>query len=396
MTSEDNFLTVGRFPWDSLGAIIGGRSAIDVGRLRVANLNEAAQFLSVYGFDWSREGHRAEVEALRTDALRFIDEELLPDVPDIAINSSVREQTDVRHLLVWASATERDDRQRWSCSVLRVMHTFAHAQSYFENRFGAQLREQILSRFAPHVHETEDGLMLGQGELAIPLSGFEVKPGKPLHSVVIKLLHKVENVASPVFDHVGVRFITKERFDALLVVRYLRKNSVIMFANVMPSRSRNTLIDLERVRQHLQAVDELCERGDMGDHQRWQAMRDATRDDPYPPGELSYNSHTSISYRSIQFTCRQYVRVANPLANDVYAVLDKLGECDGERSPEVLALAERAQQDAEMNFFFPYEVQVLDQRSYEESRHGLAAHSEYKRRQRDTVRKRVLGDLLYR
>ena len=41
-----------------------------------------------------------------------------------------------------------------------------------------------------------------------------------------------------------------------------------------------------------------------------------------------------------------------------------------------------------------FEVQIMDRDSYERSRSGLASHRDYKTRQRETVRKRVLGDLV--
>jgi len=47
-----------------------------------------------------------------------------------------------------------------------------------------------------------------------------------------------------------------------------------------------------------------------------------------------------------------------------------------------------------IRFFFPFEVQITDARSYELSRSGDASHRQYKDRQRATVKERVLGRLL--
>jgi uncharacterized protein (TIGR04562 family) len=47
----------------------------------------------------------------------------------------------------------------------------------------------------------------------------------------------------------------------------------------------------------------------------------------------------------------------------------------------------------EVRFFYPYEVQVVDQNSAEENEKGRSAHSEYKRAQVITAMKRVMGGL---
>lgn len=393
----DVFITDARISWDSINAIIGGRSAIDIPRLRLRTESEAEEFLHAYGFDWQREKHRLELGLLRAEAVGFIKENLLEDVPGLWLPPDVEDQNDPRQLLIWASDSQRTDQQKWACAVLRVMHTLSHAESYFDNRFGTEVREQILERFRPHLHGSDEaGWTLGSGDHAIPLAGFQTKSGKPLRSVAIKLLHKVENVASAVFDHVGVRFITQERFDAVLVVRYLRKFNVIMFANAIPSRSRNSLIDLSLVRQHMSDVDERCERGELADSERWQAMREACRNDPYPPGELVKNAHSSFAYHSIQFTCRHHVRVRNSYDAHVQRFIDRIRQdpAGDVFAQDVSELDKLADTDGEIHFFFPFEVQILDQEAYEASRSGQASHAEYKARQRETVRKRVLGDLL--
>jgi uncharacterized protein (TIGR04562 family) len=46
-----------------------------------------------------------------------------------------------------------------------------------------------------------------------------------------------------------------------------------------------------------------------------------------------------------------------------------------------------------MRFFFPYEIQILDADSFEEARSGRASHDDYRERQREAVRRRVLGVL---
>jgi len=48
----------------------------------------------------------------------------------------------------------------------------------------------------------------------------------------------------------------------------------------------------------------------------------------------------------------------------------------------------------EFAFFFAHEVQIMEKMGFDNSRLGPASHSEYKRRQRKVVRKRLLRGLL--
>lgn len=352
------------FSFASLRAIVGGHSAIDLPHLQVESEADATAFLAGYGFDLDSIRQRAELEDLRAGAVSFIERVLLTG--SSRIDPRVRDEADVRKLLQWASQTREETLRAWSCAILRVGHTLAHAQSYLNARYGQQIREQVAARFAPHVHHTVDGWRLGQGREAIPLVHFESRASKSLDSVTIKLLHAVDNVASDVFDWLGFRFVARERYDALLVVRYLRRNSVIMFANIKPSRSRNTLVDLDWLEAEIKrrGAQEL----DAPEH--LEALRAALRERECPGGDgpRSHNQYSSTSYHSIQFTAREMIRVAD------YESAEPSGCAPW--------------------FFFPYEVQVLDEASYRESREGFASHEQYRARQLDTVRRRVLGHLL--
>lgn len=351
--------------WDLLQAIIGGNSALDLPRLHVSSRADAHDFVRCYGFDWDIDGHRREAETIRSRACSFIERELLTggSVPD-----QVRDQRDVREIVLWASSPDPTSRQRWACALLRVMHAVAHCNFPLQDRYGSQIRTQILDRFHPHLHSDEHGqLLLGDGPDAIPLVDFQAKEAKPLDSTVLKLLHKVENVATAIFDHVGVRFVTQDRLDALQVVRYLRRHNVFMLANVKPARSRNNLVDLGRLADALEvqpfsdeASRERWVRDNIGAFAPDHEDRASLPKEALPPR----NPFSSTAYHSIQFTCRQLIRVPDP-----------------------------ADPSLELRFFFPYEVQVLDVASYEEARSGRASHEVYRERQRRAVVRRVLGTL---
>ena len=356
----DNLL----FQWDVIEAMVGGASALDLPRLRLDDAAQAAQFLLSYGFDVGVPRHRQELEWIRMVSLGFIERELVYGRPALAIPEELRLLVDVPTLLLWASGPLSDVRQRWACALLRVMHAVAHARLQLQERFGDHVREQILARFQPHLLEDDGALFLGTGPDRIPLSRFEVKHQKPLDSVILKLLHKPENVATDIFDHLGLRFVTVDRLDVLLVVRYLRAHHVVSFPNIKPSRSKNTLLDMEFVRAEVQ--DLLASGRDP--EECAELLRVRVESSAYPNATVLMNPHSDVGYHAIQFTCRHYVRVADPLS-----------------APS---------SGRELSFFFPYEVQITDRASFEATRSGLASHEEYRRRQRDIVRHRVLGPVM--
>jgi len=373
-----------------LNTVVGGVSAIDVPRLHLVTPTDAEDFLECYGFKFANPADRIEMERLRLEAITFINQELLVDEPHLVFPPQLVAEEDLRQILLWASGDTTTQIQRWSCSLLRVMHTLVHCHAHFNERYGDEIRTQILARFEPHVHETSDGLVLGKGVQAVPLAKFEVKHGKPLHSLAIKLMQKAENVATDIFDRLGVRFVTKRRFDALLVVRYLRVANLIMFANIKPSRSRNTLINLSRFRAELEELDDTV----LADPVRMKELRDRVERMPFPgPPQPGINPHSASEYHAIQFTCRQQIRVEDHSLRSVEKSLVALRKKHPESKKLIAELKRSLAPQKEIHFFFPFEVQILDEETYGMTRTGRASHNVYKARQRRTVKKRVLRSL---
>ena len=62
----------------------------------------------------------------------------------------------------------------------------------------------------------------------IDLAAFETKPKKSRDSILLKLLHKPENVAEDIFDQVGIRFVTPTLLDSLSVIQFLKDRMILM------------------------------------------------------------------------------------------------------------------------------------------------------------------------
>lgn len=360
-------------PWETLNAIIQGKSSIDLTSMPVHTREEAFNMVYNYGFDLNHPDDVAEIEGYFIEAVNFIEHRFLTasidwealgasPSPAETIPAPLRESRDVLDLILMASQPDHPHRP-WACALLKVIHTLVFIQNSPLYKYHHQASETILARFREVLHPQEDGSVILQGtDRQLRLAAFEAKHHKPRESILIKLLCKKENVAENVWDLVGVRLVTLHPAEAIIAVDILREQKVLVFPNVIPSRSRNTLIDFTDFMTRYEATlaDIKMGAAELSD---LQALIETFPMSPEPE-VIHKNPLSSMFYRSLHITCRQLLRVkaANGLA--------------------------------EARFAFPYEIQILDNGSYEESRIGHGAHARYKLRQLMAARKRVLGTLL--
>ncbi len=389
------------FSWETMHTIMGGQSAIDLSHLRLTQNGEeeASRFLARYGYDLNNPVQFQDVERIRTEALGFIRGVLLPgltaEMPSefdtMPILEVLRLAAGDREIAVAKDGLSSEVRMAWACGLLRVMHTVAHAVNYFQNNYYHEIRERILNRFVAQVRTREDGSQyLHAQSFDVPIVRFEVKETKPLRSVVVKLLQKQENVAYDLFDHIGVRIIVGNPVDALFAVRALREEHTIMYPNMKPTRSRNTLVDLDAYDIHVRACMKRYQQGELDEMATVKAIHSF---DHKPDGseQVDWNPYSSDKYQSIQFTCRQMIRFPNPLfarMREAQEIARK--HLNGEPLDEMLGALTTQGVDPEIQFFFPYEVQIMDLASYQAATEGRASYGEYKARQVASVRKRVL------
>ena len=399
------------FRWEVLDVIISGRSSIDTGHgFSLESLDDASRFLSSYGYDPENPIERAEIQGIFQEALTFIRRYFLqPENPDgikIEVPRKLLELTDSRELFLMANFRHPGQAQdtsgtllrNWSCSILKVMHTIAHIDKDLRSQYFADTQKQIFDRYYRVIHRDSSGqLYLGEKDddaMRVNLVAFETKPKKSRDSTILKLLHKPENVAEDIFDSVGIRFITPTRLGCLRVVQYLKDRMILMPPNIKPSRSRNTLIDLEDFRAQLGDWLGRAERGELPESELVAALETAA----HPPMVNPDNPHSSEFYRALQFTVRQLIKLRNPLF-DVFKELKTLSKATAaaqDSAAEMVRVLDRLelkQVQREYRFFYPYEVQIMDQQSAEENEKGRSAHSEYKRAQIQTALKRVMSSL---
>jgi uncharacterized protein (TIGR04562 family) len=396
------------FNWEVLDVIISGRSSIDSpAGFQLQGVSEVTRFIESYGYDIENPIERAELLGNFREALNFVRKQFLqPDNPDglrLEIPRKVLELADIRDLFLMAShalpGQQKDTSggvlSAWACSILKIMHTIAHIDKDLRTSYFSDIQQQIFDRFYRVIHRTEEGqLYLGDKDddpMRVDLDSFETKPKKTRDSIILKLLHKPENVAEDIFDRVGIRFVTGTMLDAVRVIKFLKDRMIVMPPNIKPSRSRNTLLEMDYFREQLGQLLGRAESGQLDEAGLVIALHEATR----APTVNPENPHSSEFYRAIQFTCRQLIKLQNPL----FADLKELKTQSRSKQPvheELLKTIERIDLkylQREIRFFYPYEVQVVDRRSAEENEKGRSAHSEYKRAQVQTAMKRVMGSL---
>lgn len=396
------------FEWDFLNVVAGGGSLLD-SKFFVSHLHDRGQvddFISGYGFDPGDPVGRAELFGHFQEALQFVRRYFLregnPDGLNLPMPRVLLETPDVESLFLMAAGRRegsRDDGGRlWAEVVLKVMHTILHVDKDIRSPYFSAIQTQILDRFYKHLSKEDGRLALGRAgsDDAVGIIGLETKSRKTRDSVILKLLHKPENVAEELFDRIGIRIITKDAFDALNVIKFLLRRNVIVPHNVKPSRSVNTMIDLRRFQGHYQKLVKEALRRSLPEEEFLASVQRSLSSYRAPGRTGRKNHHGLASYRSIHFTSRQLITYRNPFFNDFNALRCHAREAGGEDDP----LAKRILDmdisliARDVRFFYPYEVQIVDEESHRVNTEGEASHLEYKKSQVQAAMMRLFKPLL--
>lgn len=368
-----------RFQFDPfvLNSVVGGKSALDIPRLNIQSEAEAENFIKGYGFDLQSNHDRERLWYFHRRALVLIEEKLgfsPQEIPEVLRDRKKIE--DLRKLLLWASlahpATEGErSLQKWSCSLLRVMHVFVHSENDLFSTFSEEIQKQILTPFQDCIlhqgttgvtylkaPEPASGVPVAAGTETEPLAlvGFEVKPFKTSTSTVIKLLAKPDALAMSVFDKLGIRLITQSMFDNFRAVRFLVENNLVAFPHIIPDQSSNNLFPVDLFLETCQRLAR--EKNNLTPEQITGVFEKTLKENPDHEGFFRKdNSFSGADYRFIKFISRKLVQVKT--AGGVFS------------------------------FFYPFEVQIMDKNSHEKILSGPSEHQAYKERQKLAARKRI-------
>ena len=399
-----DYLSQYMFEWDLLEIILQGKSALDspffVGPIRHAHLID--DFLKEYGLNPDDPVTQAELFGNFQEALQFVKKYFLkgrnPDALELTIPPSFYTMTSVKELIMMATGNDtKMEREEvlWAEIILKVMHTILHVDKDLKSSYFTIIQTQIFDRFYRFLYrEKEENLFLGEREgFSLPIVAFETKSQKSRDSVIIKLLHKEENIAEELFDRIGIRIITKSRFDIIRVIGFLMSKFIILPHNIKPSRSVNTIVDIVNFKkQYRHLVKEAIKNQWEEKHflqeveGKIQAHTVADKD--------RINLHSSDSYRSIQFTYRQLIKYQNPFWKEFNELKNVAKESPSSDLAKKILSINTSSVEKEVRFFFPYEVQIVDEETHQQNSLGDASHQEYKKAQIQSVIKRIFKPLL--
>ncbi len=406
MTTRPAFLQNSLFNWETLHVVCGGKSSLDAKNYltEMWGPEQVSDFLVGYGFDLKNPVEGAELFGIFQEAVAFIKRYFLkegnPEGLELSLPSFLYTLTDISELFLLATGKSGGRHSKedalWAGVILKVMHTILHADKDLRHRYVNVIQQQIFDRFYKWVHRDGDNRLWLRNEagFAVPLHDFQAKAKKGRESIIIKLLHKQENVAEELFDRIGVRFVTETKLDALRAIQFLVSNYVVMINNIKPSRSQNTLVDTDLLRRRTYGLLKKAMREGWDEaryYRELQILVDACAPSP-EPGRI--NQHSSQEYRAIHFTGRQLIKYRNPFMAQFNEVRKAaLQDKENPLAKQLLAL-DTSPISQDVRFFYPFEVQITDYESHQRNTQGEASHQEYKRAQVKSAMRRIFKPLI--
>lgn len=379
-----------RHDWQPLNLAISGESIVDFPRLDIQNSTDAKIFLGAYGYDAEDPIVREEIWRIYFEALHFVRNVLLESGEAIPPSFFERNnQNDIFKLLVEASQPGRE-RSAWACAILRVMHSISHLDNDLRLENFHTAREKIFSQFDPFVKEVSQRKWVfgREGEEGVALVRYQKKVRKERNSMILKLISKAQNDVELIYDSLGFRFVVEKRIDAIRLVEKFFDLGAISYANIQPRRSFNNLVDTDQLHREMDMLRTRVENNEISAQQAEALFRDLEIPAPDPAVGASKNQFSSPFYRSLQFTCRHLIHVQDATLPILDRIRGQLGKSvAGKRFLKSFPIVLREKK----TFYYPFEIQITDRESYVENLRGRSSHRDYKAKQKQMARKRVLG-----
>lgn len=354
------------FDESSLSVVAGGASAIDRTRLHIHNLDDAASFLKSYGYQINKPEDLERLWYFHRRALVLMTEKLKLDLNEIPVEIKNKEVLqDIRKLFIYASQKEDMKLQRWACAFLRCMHVYVHSETDLFSFFSEEIQKQILRPFEQAVVQDEKLYLRSYEKERHPpveLLGFQTKPFKTSTSTVIKLLAKPDALAMKVFDKIGVRFVTKSIFDSFQVIRFLVDENLVSFPQIMPDQSSNNMYPVD---QFLKVCNKL-----MHKHGHDKKMS-AEKIDRLLMQQLKSNQSAFMGL----------FRKENPFSSEDFKYIKFISR--------KMVHIESGGPGKTFSFFYPFEVQIMNESAFKKIQSGESEHSAYKNRQMEAAIKRL-------
>ncbi len=407
MVQRPTYLPEYGFNWETFDVVCSGKSSLDATNYlsELYDKKHVTDFLVGYGFDITDPIENAELFGIFQEALQFIKRYFLiegnPDGLDLKVPNYLYTITNISELFLAATGQAsfklKTEEALWAGVILKIMHTILHTDKDLRYRYFSTVQQQIFDRFYKFIHRDEENRLFLRNEhgggMTIPLYDFQTKAKKTRDSIIIKLLHKQENVAEELFDRIGVRIITYNKLDALRVIKFLHRNYVIMVNNIKPSRSQNSLVDLPVLRRRMFTLYKEALREELPEEVFYQKLNNLIEE--CVPSVVSHgNKHTSDEYRAIHFTGRQLIKYRNPFMSSFNEVRKQALKDKENPLSQALLHLDTSPISRDVRFFYPFEVQITDYESHLRNTQGEASHNDYKKSQLRSAMKRIFKPIL--
>ncbi|MBF0312009.1 MAG: TIGR04552 family protein [Oligoflexia bacterium] len=405
--NRPDYLEKYRIDWELINVVAEGQSALDTRSFLIDynNKTDVLNFLKGYGLDQNNPVLKAELFGNFQEAMQFIRKYFLkennPEGLDLHIPPCFFNMTEASELFIMINNHKRAYEERlWAMAILKVMHTIIHLDKDLRHNYFSVIQQQIFDRFYKYLSRDERGLLyLGPTpDKRIPLHSFTTKAKKTRDSIIIKLLHKPENVAEELFDRVGLRIVTNNKYDAVRVIKFLQQMNIITPHNTKPSRSFNSLIDIKLFRSKFHLLIRESIRENLSEQLFLEKFHHALENSEPDEKKSDRNEFTSRKYRAIQFTCRQLIKYKNPFLLE-FSSLRTLAKKTLENDHDNLLAKKILDIDImsttkDISFFYPFEIQITDSKNHEINTRGEASHQEYKNQQLKNALVRIFHPLI--
>ena len=175
-----------------------------------------------------------------------------------------------------------------------------------------------------------------------------------------------------------------------MVLRFLLDHHVTMAAHTKPSRARNRMFDLEALEAWMAGLPPDFDPESLSREKREDLFGSICLRDVSDPA----NPFSAKDYSAIQFTARTLIRLPGPAVPALERLQSNFRSIGKPELGDLLHIPELIQAQEEFTFFFAHEVQVMEKAGFQNARNGPASHLEYKHRQREAARRRVLHGIL--
>lgn len=403
---DQSYLREYYFDWKAFDVLLEGGSALDqdfYSRSFKTN-NSIEHFMQGYGYNLGDPIQRAELFGNYQEAVEFVRRYFLKEGNseghDFQIPVTIQQITGIEDVFKMAAGSGSKEEMLWAAVFLKVMHTILHADKDLRYQYFSLIQTQIFDRFYRFMDRDQNDelfLMSNVSDEKIPIVDFQTKSKKSRDSIIIKMLHKKENVAEELFDRIGIRFVTKNKFDVIRVISFLLEHNVFILHNIKPSRSQNSVVDLKQFREDYFKLLKKALRDSMDHDDFYERAVKLAEDDEIPYQKSSRNEHSSKRYRAVHFTGRQLIHYQNPLASQISEIkrlAKKMKVEDGtDELNSKIASLDMSHITRELRFFYPFEVQVTDMESHEMNTKGEASHRAYKKSQVKSAMERLMKPL---